>query len=145
MTGNAGNTGKDYSFGYYDGNTGALVDLGDVQSVKASAQKHDVKNMPYNGAPKYDFIPDGHKITFTITRTVSTLEDLAVVRETNFNNGLPNKAGYLNETVTNTDGSVSRYQYTGFVFFLTDHGDVSRDKLVTVTGEGMASAKVQLS
>lgn len=145
MATNAGNTGKDYSFGFYDGNTGAIVDLGDVQSVKVQAQKHDLKNMPYNGPPKYDYVPDGYKLSFTITRTVSALEDLMVTREANFNAGLPSLPGYLSETVNNTDGSVSRYQYTGFVFFLTDHGDVSRDKTVTVTCEGMASTKVQIS
>lgn len=145
MPTNAGNVGKDYSFGYYDGTTGSVVDLGDVQNVKIIAQKHDLKNMPYNGAPKFDYVPDGHKITFSITRTVSTLEDLAVARETAFNNGLRSQPGYLSETVNNTDGSTSRYQYTSFVFFLTDHGEVSRDKLVTIAAEGWASTKVQIA
>lgn len=141
MPTNAGLVGVDFSFGYYDQNTGALVDLGDVQSVKIVAQKHDIANRPYNGVPKFDFVPDGYKINFSITRTVSALEDLAVQREANFNAGAGNSAGYLSETITNTDGSVSRYQYTGFVFFLTDHGDISREKTVTIAGEGMASAK----
>jgi len=145
MPTNAGNTGVDYSFGYYDGNSGAMVDLGDVQDVKIKAQKHDLSNRPYNGPPKFDYVPDGYKIDFTITRTVSTLEDLAVTREANFNAGSGNKAGYLSEAVNNTDGTTSRYQYTGFVFFMSDHGSISREKTVTITGEGMASKKVQIA
>lgn len=145
MPSNAGSVGVDYSLGYFDSNQNALVPLGDVQSVKIQAQKHDIKNMPYNAPPKYDFIPDGYKITFTITRTSALMENLAVAREANFNNGGFNVGGYLNETITNPDGSISRYQYTGFVFFLTDHGDISREKLVQLQGEGMASTKIVIA
>jgi len=53
--------------------------------------------------------------------------------------------GYLNESIINPDGSVSRYQYTNFVVFLTDHGQISRDKVVTLKLEGMASDKVAIS
>jgi hypothetical protein len=145
MPSNAGSVGVDYNFSLYNGNTGFLQDLGDVQSVRVTQQKHDISNRPYNRPPRFDFIPDGYRVAFSITRTVSALEDLAVQNEANFNAGLGNKAGYLNETITNTDGTVSRYQYQGFVFFLTDHGDVSREKTVTVTGEGMASQKIRIA
>lgn len=145
MPSNAGSVGVDYSFGFYDGNTGTTVDLGDVQNVSVKAQNHPIKSQPYNGPPRFDYIPDGYKIDFTITRTVAVLEDLAVVREARFNQGLGNKPGYLSQSVNNTDGTVSRYQYTGFVFFLTDHGEVSREKTVTIKGEGMATQKVKIA
>ena len=45
----------------------------------------------------------------------------------------------------NPDGSISRYQYTGFVVFLTDHGSISREKTVTLKLEGMASDKIQIA
>lgn len=145
MATNAGNTGKDYSFGYYDGSTGSIIDLGDVQNVKVTAPKHTLKNMPYNGPPKYDYVGDGYSLSFTITRTGSQLEDLMVTRDANFNAGLPSRAGYLSESINNADGTVSRYQYTGFVFWMNDHGDVARDKTVTQTCEGMASTKVKIA
>ena len=145
MPTNAGVVGVDYAFGYFDGNTNSLVNLGDIQNVRISAQKHDVVNRPYNSVPKFDYIPDGYKIEFTITRTVSAIEDLAVRREANFNAGKGNAAGYLSETINNTDGSTSRYQYQGFVFFLSDHGEISREKVVTLKGEGMASQKIAIS
>ena len=69
MPTNAGSTGVDYSFGYFDANTNSLVPLGDIQSVRITAQKHNLKNAPYNRPPKYDFVPDGFHIQFTITRT----------------------------------------------------------------------------
>ena len=139
------NVGVDYSFGYYDANTGTLVNLGDVQNIRRTVQKHDVASRPYNAPPRFDYVPDGHSFEFTITRTKSDLDDLMVTREANFNSGKVNQPGYLNETVTNTDGSISRYQYTGFVFFMNDPGEVARDTVVTVKCEGRASQKVPIA
>lgn len=139
------NVGVDYSFGYYDANSGALIALGDVQNVRRTAQKHDIASRPYNGPPRFGYVPDGHSFEFTITRTKSTIDDLMVTREANFNAGSIDQPGYLNETVTNPDGSISRYQYTGFVFFMNDPGDVARDTVVTVKCEGRASQKVAIA
>lgn len=142
---NGMNVGVDYSITYYDSTSGGLINLGDVQDVKITAMKHDIKSSPYNQVPRYGFIPDGFKIDFTITRNGSTLEDLMVAFSANFNAGIVNGAGYLNESINNPDGSVSRYQYTNFVVFLTNHGDISREKVVTLTLEGMASDKVKIA
>lgn len=139
------NVGPDYSFGYYDANSGQLVDLGDVQQVQRAAQKHDLASRPYNGPPRFGYAYDGHSFTFTITRTKATLDDLMVTREANFNSGGIDQPGYLNETVNNPDGTISRYQYTGFVFFMNDPGDVARDTVVTVKCEGRASQKVKIA
>ena len=145
MPSNGMNTGVDYSFIFYDSTSGGLLEINDVQDVKVMAQKHDLKNMRYNGPPKYGFVPDGFRIDMTITRTSSVLEDTMVAFEQAFNNGEIIKPGYLNETIKNPDGSTSKYQYTDCVLFLTDHGDVSREKPVSMKLEGMASQKVRLS
>ncbi|MFH7191632.1 hypothetical protein ACHWGL_32590, partial [Klebsiella pneumoniae] len=73
------------------------------------------------------------------------LEDFQLAANTRFNQGNHERAGYLNETVRNPDGTVSRYQYTGFVFWLTDIGDVSREKNVNMKAEGWASDKVKIA
>ncbi len=145
MPGNAGNIGADYSITYYDSDSGALIELGDVQDIKITALKHDIKSAKYNDYPLYDYIDDGFKIDFTIIRNTPTLEDLMVRNSANLNAGRVRGAGYLNESIVNADGSTSRYQYTKFVFFLTDHGDISREKVVTIKGEGMASAKIPIA
>lgn len=145
MAVNGMSVGRDYSLGFYDANTGAIINLGDVQSVKINANKHDIKSMPYNGVPRFGYIPDGYKISFTITRTGPELEEFSLAAAKQFNDGSIVKAGFLNETINNPDGSVSRYQYTGFVFFVTDLGDISRDKQISMTAEGMASDKVKIA
>jgi hypothetical protein len=139
---NGMNVGTDFTLSYYDVASGGLIDLGDVQNVNIMAQKHDIKSMPYNKLPRFGYVPDGFKIDFSITRTGSVLEDLMVTFSTRFNAGSVVGAGYLNESVNNADGSVRRYQYTQFVVFLTDHGNISREKVITLKLEGMASDKI---
>lgn len=137
--------GRDFTFGFYDQNTGNLLQMGDIQSLKVTQQVANIKSMPYDGPPKYGHVPDGWKGTFTIVRTGSQLEDLQLALNAAFENGTPIKAGYISETVNNPDGTVSRYQYTGVDFHMTDVGDVARDKTVVQTVEFMASTKVQLA
>lgn len=139
---NGMNVGVDYAISYYESVASSLIDLGDVQSVKITAQKHDIKSSPYNQLPRYGYVPDGFKIDFTITRTGSVLEDLMVTFSTNFNAGNIITPGFLNQSINNPDGTVRRYQYTNFVVFLPDHGDISRDKVVSMKLEGMASDKI---
>lgn len=136
------NVGTDYSLSYFDGNTGAIVDLGDVQNVKINALKHELKSMPFNNVPRYGYVPDGYRIDFTIVRNTPTLENLMVTFSQNFNLGNVQQPGYLNETTNNPDGSISRYQYTNLVIFLDDHGDISREKPVMLRLTAMASDKV---
>lgn len=142
---NGMNVGVDYTITYYESASGGLINLGDVQDVKIAAMKHDIKSAPYNQVPRYGYIPDGYKIDFTITRNGSILEDLMVAFSAAFNAGNVQGAGYLNETIVNADGSIRRYQYTNFVVFLTSHGDISREKTVTLVLEGMASDKVPIA
>lgn len=139
------NVGTDYSLSYFDGNTGVIVDLGDVQNVRIAALKHELKSMPFNNVPRYGYVPDGFRVDFTIVRTASLLEDLMVTFSANFNAGKVIQPGYFNESVNNPDGSVSRYQYTNFVIFLDDHGDISREKPVMLRLSGMASDKVSIA
>jgi hypothetical protein len=142
---NGMNIGVDYAITYYESVSGGLINLGDVQDVKIAALKHDISSKPYNQLPRYGYVDDGFKIDFTITRNGSILEDLMVTLSAQLNAGNVMGPGYLNETINNADGSISRYQYTNFVVFLTDHGDISREKTVTIKLEGMASAKVKIA
>jgi hypothetical protein len=139
---NGMNVGVDYSITYFSSASGGLINIGDVQNVKITASKHDISSKPYNQVPRFGYVPDGFKIDFTITRTGSVLEDLMVQFSQAFNNGSVLTPGFLNESINNPDGSVRRYQYTNFVVFLTDHGDISREKVVTLKLEGMASDKI---
>ena len=139
------NVGADYSFSFYDGLTNALFTITDIQDVKITEQKHDIKSSPYNDDPRFGFVSDGFRVDFTIVRTSSALEDRSIALANAFRNGKVIKPGYFNQTINNPDGTVSRYQYTNFVVFLPDHGDISREKVVQLKAEGMASKKIQIA
>lgn len=144
MPSNAGTIGVDYSVQFYDGVTGQLQDLGDVQNFKLTTLKHDLKNMPYNGDPVYDYMSDGHRASFTITRTDARWQIFQATREANIRNGIKNTAGVLNVSI-NDGTTTTRWQYQKFVFWVSDLGDVSREKLVQVSAEGYASSMVQIA
>ena len=137
--------GKDYNFGLYDATTGVIVDLGIVEGIQITSGKHDLTARPYNDSPVYGFEPDGYKISFTLVRTNANLENLALDLNALFDSGGSIKSGYLNEVVNNGDGTVSRYQYTGIVWWLTDVADVSREKHIRQKIEAMASKKVRIA
>lgn len=133
--------GRDYTLIFYDRNTGTTVSFGDVQDFSITAGKHNLKSMPYNDDPRFGYIDDGFSMSFSIVRTTSALEDYQLAQQERFRNGQHVLPGFLNETIRNPDGSVSRYVYVDFVFYLTDLGNVSRDKNVMQKAEGMASYK----
>lgn len=139
------NTGTDYSVLFYDGASGVLVDLGDVQDVRISALKHDIASRTFNGPPRFGYVPDGYRIEFTITRTAPQLEQFFLLQASNFNLGKVQSPGFLNVSVNNADGSISRYQYQNLVLFMPNLGELARDKVVTLHVEGMASTWVKLA
>lgn len=145
MSLNQMSVGKDYSLVFTDGTTGQAVNLGDVQSVKITAMKHDIVSRPYNAPPRFAFIPDGYRFNFTIVRTSPVLENYQLATSTDFEEGVPTVAGYLQETIHEADGSTSIYQYTGFVFWINDLGDITRESNIKLQAEGMASTKVRLA
>ena len=144
MTVSGMSVGQSYTIGLYDGSLGSIVDLGSVQSFKSTMQKHNIKNMPYNAPPIYGYIPDGASGHFSLIRTNPDLENLFLQLVALFNNGGDLIPGYINETIRETGGGLSRYQYTQSVFFLTESADVSRDKNVPMSVEWMASEKINL-
>jgi hypothetical protein len=142
---NGMNVGVDYTFIWFRGDTGAIVDIGDVQSVRIHGQKHDLKTMPYNNVPRFGYVPDGYRVEFVITRAVPTLEDYMVDYSAAFQASQIMLPGVLNEYIHNTDNSISRYQYTNCVMYLIDHGDISREKTIPIRLDGLASDKIRIS
>lgn len=145
MSQNGMSVGQDYTLAYYDTDTNSIVELDDIQNVRITPMKHDIKSMPYNKPPKYGFIPDGYSLTFTILRTGPEVENFSLGQVTRFNQGKPSRGGYFNETVAEADGSTSKYQYTDFVFWVTEIGEISREAIIKMAAVGMASEKIQIA
>ena len=66
---NGMNVGVDYSIMFYDGTSGQLVTINDIQDVQITALNHQLKNSPYNTVPIHGYVPDGYRVEFSIVRT----------------------------------------------------------------------------
>jgi hypothetical protein len=142
---NGMNIGTDYSVSYFDSNNGQLIEFGDIQQVKITAMKADISSHTYNGPSRYGYIYKGYKIEFTVTRTLESIEDFFMDIEASQFTGAVQSPGTFQEVVNNSDGTQSSYQYNNFVVFMTDHGNIEQDKIVTLKIEGMASQKIPLN
>jgi hypothetical protein len=139
---NGMNTGRDFSFGVYDQNIGVIVDFGDIQYFEIDAHKANIVSRPYNGLPKFGYVPDGYAGTFQIVRTKADVEQLQIKLSALFNTGGSVLPGFINYTVNNPDGSVARYQVTGAVFWMNKIASGSREKTIDQTVEWLGSDNV---
>lgn len=137
--------GVDANFGFYDSNTGAVINFGSVQAFDIKHKKHDLVDRPYNAPPIHAYVDDGYSGSITVLRNGAQLEDLQIQLTRLFNAGGVVKSGYLNLIMNNPDGTVSKRQYTKCVFFLTDMGSISREKTISQTIELMATELVNLT
>jgi len=142
MAQNGLSLGPDFLFGIYDGSTGAILAVGDVQNVKVTKHNTAVTSKPYNGPPRFAHVPDGYSGSFQIMRTSSAIEVLEISRDAKIYAGSVLPTSFLNKTVNNPDGSVTTTQYTGLDWFLNEEADVSKDKAVSQTIEWHASQEV---
>jgi hypothetical protein len=91
---NGMNVGRDYSYVFIDPNTGGPIDFGDIQGIKITPTKHDIKSSPYNDVPRFGYIPDGYSIAFTMVRTNSNLENWQLLMNNLFNSAAPFAPGF---------------------------------------------------
>src|SRR5271163_3909762 len=123
--------------------TGALtVALTDFSADPVYA---DLKSKPLSGVPIFGYIPDGWKLSFKLDRQDSTVDSYFAALEAAYYNGTNRLSGPVYKTITETNGSLTQWRYTGVVLKLDKPGDFSGDKKVEQSFSGMASRKVQVS
>ena len=67
-------------------------------------------------------LPKGWEGSFDLERGDSTVEDFISAMEQNYFNGVPGTNGTMYQYVSETDGSVSTYQFDSVVFRLSNAG-----------------------
>jgi hypothetical protein len=67
-------------------------------------------------------LPKGWEGTFEVERGTSVLDDFIASLEQNYYNGQPIPPGTMYQYITESDGSVSTYQFVGVVFKLVSAG-----------------------
>lgn len=106
------------------------INLSLITSFKSKPDITDQKIKGLDGITRHVRFPDGWSGTFQIERQDSTLDDYYAQLEANYYAGMNETSVTLTETITEVDGSVSQYQYTGVLLKLDDAGEWKGDATV---------------
>ena len=110
------------------------VDISHVIGFESRQITTPVRVSRIDGTQLGTEVPKGWEGAFEVERGNSVLDDFIAVLEQNYYNGLPVQTGTMYQYITESDGSVSTYQFVGVVFKLTSAG----------TWKGDASVKQKL-
>jgi len=142
MPTNAFNVGRDVSLDIIDPVQGPLR-FGLRTGFDGKPQYKKLESHALDGIPRFAAIPAGHQITFMFDRADSRIDAYFASQEAAYFAGavLPNVT--ITETITEVDGSVTRWKYTGVSLTLEDAGTWKGDAITTQSISAMASKKVQ--
>ena len=104
----------------------------------------DLKAMPLGSPPKHMSIPTGWKGTIKLDRQDSTVDDYCAQVEASYWAGQNIVTGSITETISEVNGSTSRYRYTDVNLKITDPGAWAGEKLVDQSLEFEASRRLKL-
>jgi hypothetical protein len=125
--------GRDTKLVFVDEASGNVV----TWSILSSADfKPDFKQLQWkaiDGTNSFAEIPQGWIGTFTVDRAGPDLMDYAVANENDYFLGNTAATVYLQQTITNPDGSTSQYRFVNGAVKLVDAGKWSGDDKVTQT------------
>lgn len=86
-----------------------------------------------DGLDRFDDLPAGWNGSLSLDRADSTVDDFFAQKEANFYSGLASTAVTITETITEINGAVSQYRYTGVSLTLQDAGKKSADSKIAMT------------
>lgn len=116
-----------------------------LTNFMADPMTTDLKSKAIDGTPRFGFIPDGWKGSFTLDRLDPSVDNYWAQVEADYYAGKNIPAGTINEIITEADGSVTQWRYTGVILRLEKAGDWGGDKKVEQSVSFEAAKKVKVS
>ena len=117
------------------------VDFSHVTAFESRQLTSPVRVSRLDGSQLGAELPKGWEGSFEVERGTSALDDFILAIEQDFYNGAGSQAGTLYQYVTETDSSVSTYQFDNVVFKLTSAGSWKGDTSVKQKLEFFATRK----
>ena len=117
------------------------VDFSHVTAFESRQLTSPVRVSRLDGSQLGAELPKGWEGSFEVERGTSALDDFILAIEQDFYNGTGSQAGTLYQYVTETDSSVSTYQFDGVVFKLASAGSWKGDASVKQKLEFFATRK----
>jgi len=116
-----------------------------LTNFTADPMTTDLKSKGIDGTPRFGFIPDGWKGSFTLDRLDPSVDNYWAQVEADYFAGKNIKAGSISEIITEADGSITEWKYTGVILRLERAGDWGGDKKVEQTISFEAAFKKRIS
>lgn len=137
--------GRDTKIVIVDENSGNVITWPIVSVVEPRPDFKQLQWIALDGTNAFAEIPQGWTVNFTVERAGPDLMDYAVQVENSYYLGNPSATVYMQETMTNPDGSVSQYRYIHGAVKLTDAGKRSGDDKVTQSAQARFSRCLKVS
>jgi hypothetical protein len=112
-------------------------------SSKQEQTSTKVKGM--DGITRTLVFPDGWSGSFDLDRQDSVLDDFFATAEANYFAGKDSSTGTIMQTISEPNGTVNQYQYTGVVLKFDDAGSWSSDAPVVQKISFTAERRIKVS
>jgi hypothetical protein len=117
------------------------IDISHVTGFESRQLTSSVRINRLDGTQIGAELPKGWEGSFEVERGTSALDDFISTLEQNFYNGSGSQPGTMYQYITETDSSVSTYQFDGVVFKFTNAGAWKGDASVKQKLEFYATRK----
>ena len=124
---------------------GARVQLDTVTGFSSQQETSVQRSDPLNSTPIEFNTPKGWRGEFMVDRADSGVDDLIASIEANFWQGGQIGSGVIYQTITETDGSTTQYEYVGVSLTLTSAGTWQAEGIVKQRLSFFASLRNKLS
>lgn len=109
---------------------------------KQNVDKRKSKGM--DGTTRHIFLPDGWEGSFKFDRNGPSIDDFFAQREAQYYAGQPILSATITETISEQDGTISQFMYTGVEMAYDDAGEKKGDDITKQTISFMASKRLSL-
>lgn len=124
--------GRDLTMVVVNQVTGAAVKWATLCKADFRQMTKQLEWKPLNGNIAFADLPGGWEVNLELDRSDGSVQDYFVLDENNYLSGGTTTTFYLQETITNPDGSVSQYRYINGAMKLSNAGSFAMDDKVSL-------------
>lgn len=135
--------GKDVTLNINDQNGNLTFGL--ITNFTAKPDVVDKKVTGLDGLARHLIFHNGWSGSFELERQNGALDDYWSLLETNYYMGVNQQSATIIETITEVDGSISQYLYTGVIFKLEEAGEWKGEDSVKQKLSFLASRRLKVS
>jgi hypothetical protein len=139
---NSYNVGSDSSLNVIA--NGAVLSSTILTSFDFKQVSTQLKSVGIDGKNRYRELEEGWSLSMEFDRGSDTLDAFIAAKEAARYSGAPPPVMTITQTITNPDGSIAKYRFSGVTVKLENGGKWAGDSKVTQTLTGMASRRIKV-